>query len=88
MARANPTNLTLIPTRLTTKAKVVRKLVVESHLVVVDVERESLPLKQEKNGLTKNKYKTYSGMAKKNCTGEASVGQTPTLRLTGKTLNP
>ena len=39
-ARADPTNPTPIPTPLTTKAKEVRKVVVESHLVVVDVEKE------------------------------------------------
>ena len=32
-------------------------MVVESHLVVVDVEKESMPLRQEKNGLTKDRYK-------------------------------
>ena len=63
-------------------------MVVENHLVVMDVEKESMPLKQEKNGLTKNRYKTYSRMAKKNCTREANLTQTPTLRLSGKTLNP
>ena len=35
-------------------------MVVESHLVVVDVEKESMPSKQERNGLTKDKYRTYS----------------------------
>ena len=45
----------------------VRKVVDDSHLVVVDGEKESMPLKQEKNGLTKNKYKTYSRMVEKNC---------------------
>ena len=37
---ADPTNPTPIPTPPTTKAKEVRKVVVESHLVVVDVEKE------------------------------------------------
>ena len=41
-------------------------MVVESHLVVVDVEKESMPLKQEKNGLTKDKYRTCSRTSKKN----------------------
>ena len=58
VARANPTNSTPILTPSTTKAKVVRKVVVESHWVVVDVEKESMPLGQEKNGLTKDRYKT------------------------------
>ena len=35
-------------------------MVVESHLLVVDVEKESMPWKQDKNGLTKNKYKTLA----------------------------
>ena len=35
-------------------------MVVESHLVVVDVEKESMPLRQEKNGLRKDRYKTCS----------------------------
>ena len=41
-------------------------MVVESHLVVVDVEKESMPSKQEKNGLTKDKYRTYSRTKKRN----------------------
>ena len=65
----------------------VRKVVVESNLVVVDVEKKSMPLKQEKNGSTKNKYQTYSRMAKKNCTREANLTQGKTLSLSGKTRN-
>ena len=57
-------------------------------MVVVDVEKESMPLKQEKNGLTKNKYKTYSRITKKNCTREVNLTQPPTLRWSGRTLNP
>ena len=32
-------------------------MVVESHLVFVDVEKESMPLRQEKNGLRKDRYR-------------------------------
>ena len=60
----------------------------ESHLVVKDVKKESMSLNQEKGGLTKAKYKTRSQMAKKNCAREANSTQPPTLRLSGKALNP
>ena len=36
----------------------------------------------------RNEYKTYSQMAKNKCTREANLSQPPTLRLSGKTLNP
>ena len=75
---------TPIPTPPTTKAKVLRKLVVESHLVVVDVGKESMPLRQEKNGLTKDRYKTCSRTARKNGSREANLTQAPTLVLGGK----
>ena len=48
-------------------------MVVESHLVVVDQEKESMLLWQENNGLTKNWYKTDSRMATRNCTREANL---------------
>ena len=41
-------------------------MVVENHLVVLDVEKESMPLKQEKNGLKKDKYRMYRRTSKKN----------------------
>ena len=47
-------------------------MVVESHLVGVDVERQSMPLKQEKNGLTKDKYRMCSRTPKKNGNREAN----------------
>ena len=40
VARASPTNPTPIQTPPTTKAKLVRKLVVESHLGVLNVEKK------------------------------------------------
>ena len=52
-------------------------MVVESHLVVVDVEKESMPLKQEKNGLTKDKYMTCSRTLKKNGNREANLTRFP-----------
>ena len=61
-------------------------MVVESHLVVVDVEKESMPLKQEKNGLTKDKYRTCSQTSKKN--REANLTQFPTLVLSGRRQSP
>ena len=87
-ARAGPTNSTPIPTPPTTKAKEVRKLVVESHVVVVDVEKESMPLQQEKNGLTKDKYRTCSRTSKKNGNREANLTQFPTLVLSGRRQSP
>ena len=59
-------------------------MVVESHLVVVDVEKESMPSKQDKNGLTKDKYRTYSRTKKKNGNREANLTQIPTLGLSGR----
>ena len=61
---------------------------VESHLVVVDVEKESMLLKQEKNGLTKDKYRTYSRTSKKNGNREANLTEIPTLGLSGRRQNP
>ena len=63
-------------------------MVLESHLVVLDVKKESMPLRQEKNGLTKDRYKTYSRTAKKNGSSEANLTQPPTLVLSGKNQNP
>ena len=63
-------------------------MVVENHLVVVDVEKESMPSKQEKNGLTKDKYRTYSRTKKKNGNREANLTQIPTLGLTGRKQSP
>ena len=63
-------------------------MVVDSHLVVVDVEKESMPSKQEKNGLTKDKYRTYSRTKKKNGNREANLTQIPTLGLSGRRQNP
>ena len=63
-------------------------MVVESHLVVVDVERESIPSKQEKNGLTKDKYRTCSRTTRKNGNREANLTQIPTLGLSGRNQNP
>ena len=59
-------------------------MVVESHLVVVDVEKESMPLKQEKNGLTKDKYRKCSRTSKKNGNREANLTKIPTLGLSGR----
>ena len=59
-------------------------MVVESHLVVVDVEQESMPLKQEKNGLTKDKYRTCSRTSKKNGNREDNLTHIPTLGLSGR----
>ena len=88
MASANPTNLTPIPTPRKNTGQGGKKGGVGSHLVVVDAEKESMQLKQQKNGLTKNKYKMYSRMAKKNCTREANLTRPRPLRLSGKNLNP
>ena len=63
-------------------------MVVERHLVVVDVGKESMPLKQGKNGLRKDRYKTCSQKARKNGSREANVTQPPTLVLSGKNQNP
>ena len=63
-------------------------MVVESHLVVVDVEKESMPLKQEKNGLTKDKYRTYRRTSKMNGNREANLTQFRTLGLSGRRQNP
>ena len=63
-------------------------MVVENHLVVVDVEKESMPLKQEKNGLTKDKYRTCSQTSKKNGNREANLTQFPTLGLSGRKQSP
>ena len=88
VAWANPTNSTPIPALPITKANLVGLVAVESHFVVLDIEKESMPLKHPKNGLTKMEYKTYRRTANKNCTREATLTQPPTLRLSGKTLNP
>ena len=63
-------------------------MVVESHLVVVDVEKESMPSKQEKNGLTKHKYRTCRRTSKKNGNKEANLTKIPTLGLSGRRQNP
>ena len=63
-------------------------MVVESHLVVVEVEKESMPSKQEKNGLTKDKYRTCRRTSKKNGNREANLTQFPTLGLSGGRQNP
>ena len=63
-------------------------MVLESHLVVVDVEKESMPLRQEKNGWTKDRYKTCSRTARKNVSREANLTQPPTLVLRCKDQNP
>ena len=44
--------------------------------------------KQEKNGLTKDKYRTYSRTKKKNGNREANLTQFPTLGLSGRRQNP
>ena len=72
----------------TTKAKVEKKVVSEIHLVVVDVEKESMLLRQEKNGLTKDRYKTCSRTARKNGSREANLTRPATLVLSGKNQNP
>ena len=56
--------------------------------MVVDVEKESMPLKQEKNRLTKDKYRTYSRTSKKNGNREANFTQFPTLGLIGRKQSP
>ena len=63
-------------------------MVVESDLVVVDVEKESMPLKQEKNGLMKHKYRTCSRTSKKNGNREANLTQFPTLGFSGRKQSP
>ena len=63
-------------------------MVVESHLVVVDVEKESMPLKQEKNGLRRDKYRTCSRTLKKNGNREANLTQFSTLGLSGRRQSP
>ena len=63
-------------------------MVVESHLVVVDVEKESMPLRQATTGLTKDRYKTCSRMLKKNGSREANLTQPPTLVLSGRKQSP
>ena len=63
-------------------------MVVESHLLVVDVEKESMPSKQEKNGLTKDKYRTCSRTSKKNGNREANLTPFPTLGLGGRKQSP
>ena len=62
-------------------------MVVENHLVVADVEKESMPSKQEKNGLTKDKYRTSRRTTKKNGNREANLTQIPTLGLSGRRQN-
>ena len=56
--------------------------------MVVDVEKESMPLKQEKNELTKDKYRTYRRTSKKTGNREANLTQFPTLGLSGRRQNP
>ena len=63
-------------------------MVVESHLVVVDVEKESMPLQQEKNGLTKDKYRTCSRTSKENGNREANLTQIPTLGWSSRRQSP
>ena len=63
-------------------------MVVKSHLVVVDVEKESMPSKQEKNGLTKDKYRTCRRTSKKNGNREANLTPFPTLGLSGRRQSP
>ena len=63
-------------------------MVVENHLVVVDVDKESMPLKQEKNGSMKDKYRTCSRTSKKNGNREANLTQFPTLGLSGRRQSP
>ena len=44
--------------------------------------------KQEKNGLTKDKYRTFSRTKKKNGNREANLTQIPTLGLSSRRQNP
>ena len=44
--------------------------------------------KQEKNGLTKDKYRTYRRTKKKNGNREANLTKIPTLGLSGRRKNP
>ena len=44
--------------------------------------------KQEKNGLTKDKYRTYSRTEKKNGNREANLTQMQTLGLSGRRQSP
>ena len=48
-------------------------MVSESDLVVMDVEKESMPLRQERNGLTKDRYKTCRQTSKKNGSRDANI---------------
>ena len=61
---------------------------VASHLVVVDVEKESMPLERERNGLTKDKYRTCSRTSKKNGNREANLTQFSILGLSGRRQSP
>ena len=63
-------------------------MVVESHSVVVNVEKASMSLRPEKNGLTKDRYKTCSRTSKKNGSREANLTQPPTSVLSGKRQSP
>ena len=63
-------------------------MVVESHLMIVDVEKELMPLRQEKNGLSKDRYKTCSRTSRKNGSREANFTQPPRLVLDGRRQSP
>ena len=63
-------------------------MVVKRHLVVVNVEKESTPLRQVKNGLRKDRYKTCSRTHKKNGSREANLTQPPTLVSSGRKQSP
>ena len=44
--------------------------------------------KQENNGLTRDKYRTYSRTKKKNGNREANLTEIPTLGLSARRKNP
>ena len=53
----------------------------------MDVDKDSMPLKQEKQWSMKDKDKRCSQVAKKSRSREANLIQPRTLRLAGQTLN-
>ena len=63
-------------------------MVVESHLVVVDVEKQSMPLRQGKNGSTKDRYTTCSQTSKKNGSREANLTQLPNIGVGWQETKP
>ena len=63
-------------------------MVVESHLVVLDVEKESMPLRQEKNWLRNDRCKTCSRTSKKNGSSKANLTQPPKIGVEWQETKP